>query len=152
MALSRIWSAFIIIAVLIASYKFFSGKEKTIFTSMVTGKAGDSVHLKGPEKYIDDRYRLSMDTIKLVEDKGKKLIYKNEDGKIAAIKIQTANGIVETCKDAVNICIGLIGIMALFMGFMAIAEKAGGMRLLSRIIGPFFTKLFPDVPKGHPAH
>jgi spore maturation protein SpmA len=71
---------------------------------------------------------------------------------VVTSKVQQANGIIETCKDAVNICIGLIGIMTLFMGFMSIAEKAGGMNLLSRIIGPFFSKLFPDVPKGHPAH
>ncbi len=37
------------------------------------------------------------------------------------------------------------------MGFLAIAEKAGGIRFLSRIIGPFFSKIFPEVPKGHPA-
>lgn len=61
------------------------------------------------------------------------------------------DGIIETCKVAVNICIGLIGIMALFMGFMGIAEKAGGINLLSRIIAPFFSKIFPDLPKGHPA-
>jgi len=61
------------------------------------------------------------------------------------------NGIIETCTGAVNICIGLIGIMALFMGFMGIAEKAGGINVLSRIIGPFFSKIFPDLPKGHPA-
>ncbi len=42
--------------------------------------------------------------------------------------------------------------MALFMGFMSIAEKAGGIRFLSKIVGPFFSKLFPEVPKGHPAH
>lgn len=61
------------------------------------------------------------------------------------------DGVIETCWTAVNICLKLIGIMALFMGFMSIAERAGGIRVLSRIIGPFFSKLFPDVPKGHPA-
>ncbi|HWJ92157.1 MAG TPA: nucleoside recognition domain-containing protein, partial [Flavisolibacter sp.] len=61
------------------------------------------------------------------------------------------DGIIETCKSAVTISIGLIGIMALFMGFMSIAERAGGIRLLSRIIGPFFSKLFPELPKDHPA-
>jgi len=65
--------------------------------------------------------------------------------------IRKADGIIETCKGAVNISIGLIGIMALFMGFMTIAERAGGIRFLSRIIGPFFSKLFPEIPKGHPA-
>ena len=62
-----------------------------------------------------------------------------------------ADGIIETCKSAVNIAIGLIGIMTLFIGFMSIAERAGGIRLLSRIIGPFFSKLFPELPKDHPA-
>src|SRR4029079_259935 len=52
---------------------------------------------------------------------------------------------------AVTISLGLIGIMALFMGFMSIAERAGGIRLLSRVIGPFFSKLFPEIPKDHPA-
>jgi spore maturation protein SpmA len=37
------------------------------------------------------------------------------------------------------------------MGLMAIAEKAGGIRLLSRLIAPFFSRLFPEIPKGHPA-
>jgi spore maturation protein SpmA len=41
--------------------------------------------------------------------------------------------------------------MTLFMGFMSIAEKAGGINLLSRFIQPFFSKLFPDIPKNHPA-
>jgi len=41
--------------------------------------------------------------------------------------------------------------LALFMGFLSIAEKAGGVRLLSRLIWPFFSRIFPEVPKGHPA-
>ena len=48
-------------------------------------------------------------------------------------------------------CLKLIGILGLFIGFNNIAEKAGGIRLLSRIVGPFFSKLFPDIPKGHPS-
>jgi spore maturation protein SpmA/spore maturation protein SpmB len=60
-------------------------------------------------------------------------------------------GIIDTCKTAINIAIGLIGIMSLFMGLMRIAENAGGIRMLSRLIGPFFSRLFPEIPKGHPA-
>lgn len=61
------------------------------------------------------------------------------------------DGIIQTCWTAVELCIKLIGILALFMGFMSIAERAGGIRLLSRIVGPFFSKLFPEIPKGHPS-
>jgi spore maturation protein SpmA/spore maturation protein SpmB len=64
---------------------------------------------------------------------------------------QNADGIIETCTHAVTLALGLIGIMALFMGLVSIAEQAGGMRFLARITGPFFSRLFPDLPKGHPA-
>src|SRR5260221_10230150 len=41
--------------------------------------------------------------------------------------------------------------MAFFMGLIGIAEQAGGVRLLARITGPFFSKLFPELPHNHPA-
>jgi spore maturation protein SpmA/spore maturation protein SpmB len=66
-------------------------------------------------------------------------------------RVQKADGIIGTCSAAVTLALGLIGIMALFMGLVSIAEAAGGMRFLARITGPFFSKLFPDVPPGHPA-
>lgn len=70
---------------------------------------------------------------------------------VKTIGMRPVDGIFETCKSAVNISINLIGIMTLFMGFMSIAERAGGIRFLSRIIGPFFSKLFPELPRDHPA-
>lgn len=152
MALSRIWSAFIIIAILVAGFKFLAvDGDQQIFTQMVIGKNGDSVKVK--EQSVDitaPAVLQALDTQSRVK-KGN-LIYKKEGEKVVAIKPQKVNGIIETCKDAVNICIGLIGVMTLFMGIMTIAEKAGGIRFLSRIIGPFFSKIFPDVPKEHPAH
>ena len=69
----------------------------------------------------------------------------------APAKVQKADGIIETCRGAVTLSLGLIGIMALFMGLLGIAEAAGGIRFLSRIVGPFFSRLFPEVPPGHPA-
>jgi spore maturation protein SpmA/spore maturation protein SpmB len=151
MALSRIWSAFIIIAITVAAVKFFGGfGEKQIFSSMIIGKSGDTLQVK-EQSLSASRLDLvkALDTMSRVKEG--KTIYKKEGEKLVTLKTQNANGVIETCKDAVNICIGLIGIMALFMGFMSIAEKAGGVNLLSRIIGPFFSKLFPELPKGHPA-
>lgn len=109
MALSRIWSAFIIIAIVVAAIRCFFMGESDIFSWMVIGKASDPAN---------------------------------------PLKI---DGIVETCWVGVEICLRLIGILTLFIGFMSIAERAGGVRLLARIVGPFFSKLFPQVPKGHPA-
>ncbi len=109
MALSRIWSGFIIVAIVVAGIKSFFFGQTEIFSWMVIGKADDPTNLTG------------------------------------------VNGIIETCWTAVELCFRLIGILALFMGFMSIAERAGGIRLLSRIVGPFFSKLFPEIPKGHPS-
>lgn len=61
------------------------------------------------------------------------------------------DGVFESANTGVQISIGLIGIMALFLGFMNVGEKAGAIRFLSRIVGPFFNKLFPELPKNHPA-
>jgi spore maturation protein SpmA len=151
MALSRIWSAFVLIAFLVAVFKYFSGNgERQIFSNMVIGKSGDSVQVKElPLEKANIAVVAALDTVSRVKDD--KLIYKREGDKVIAIKVQNANGIIQTCKDAVDICLGLIGVLALFMGFMTIAERAGGVNVLSRWMGPFFTKLFPEVPKGHPA-
>ncbi|MCK0472177.1 nucleoside recognition domain-containing protein [Halalkalibacter sp. APA_J-10(15)] len=54
-------------------------------------------------------------------------------------------------KDAVTICIGLISILVFWLGLMRIAEVAGMLRGLSRLMEPFVRKIFPEVPKGHPA-
>lgn len=152
MALSRIWSAFIIIAIFVAGIKCItSADSKMIFNKMVVGKSGDTTNTK----FIDSANLPAAVATILLTGKDTKIgeikYAKLADGKFITYKEQNANGILNTCRDAVEICIGLIGIMALFIGFMSIAEKAGGINLLSRIIGPFFTKVFPDVPKGHPA-
>lgn len=63
------------------------------------------------------------------------------------------NSSFDMAKFAVmDICLPLVGIMSLWLGFMNIGEKAGAIRFLSRIVGPFFSKLFPGVPKDHPVN
>ncbi|TBR19211.1 MAG: spore maturation protein [Chitinophagaceae bacterium] len=109
MALSRIWSAFIILAIGVACIQAFVLGDASIFKWMVIGKADD---IANPLK---------------------------------------VDGVIQTCKNAIELAINLVGIMTLFMGFMSIAERAGGIRLLSKIIGPFFGKLFPEIPKNHPS-
>src|SRR5579863_6382360 len=122
MALSRIWAAFILISIVVAAVRYVCvPADKEIFSQMVTGKLGD--------------------TIRVV----------TAAPQAPGYKLQKADGIIGTCSYSVTLAIGLIGIMALFMGLVSIAEAAGGMRFLARITGPFFSKLFPDVPKGHPA-
>ena len=47
------------------------------------------------------------------------------------------------------VALPLAGVMTLWLGLMNIGEKAGAIRFLSRIVGPFFSKLFPEIPKNH---
>ncbi|MFN8248644.1 MAG: nucleoside recognition domain-containing protein [Ferruginibacter sp.] len=152
MALSRIWSAFIIIAIFVGSYKLiFRADHKTIYSTMVTGKSGDTVKISSKDSsFIAKDILRYLDSNKVYTAGDVKMI-KTGNGEVLSYRIQSADGIIETCKTAVNLCIGLIGILALFMGILTIAEKAGGIRFLSRLIGPFFSRIFPDVPKGHPA-
>jgi spore maturation protein A len=60
-------------------------------------------------------------------------------------------GAVESAAAAVQIAIGLVGIMALWLGIMRIAEAAGLVALLGRLLRPLMRWLFPEVPAGHPA-
>lgn len=59
--------------------------------------------------------------------------------------------VTDSAKTAVEIAIGLVGIMALWLGLMKIAEEAGMIRVISRVLSPLLRFLFPDVPKDHPA-
>jgi spore maturation protein A len=58
---------------------------------------------------------------------------------------------IDAAGSSVTIAIGLIGIMALWLGIMKIAEDSGLMALAARVITPLLKRLFPDIPAGHPA-
>lgn len=62
------------------------------------------------------------------------------------------NSTFEYAEISVNIAIYLIGVMTLWLGIMKIGEVGGAVNVLARIVGPFFNKLFPDLPKNHPAY
>ncbi|GAA4307714.1 nucleoside recognition domain-containing protein [Mucilaginibacter gynuensis] len=65
---------------------------------------------------------------------------------------QMVEGMFNSSKASVmDIALPLLGNMAFWLGIMNIGEKAGAINFLSRIVGPFFQRLFPDVPKNHPA-
>lgn len=181
MALSRIWSAFVIVAILVAGIRKING-DKTIFSRMVVGKSSDkydSVYYyavgQPTRQGLSERYpelmkeygfhrTLDLKQARLVVSDGLAadsvaLLQSMQPGLEAYTytgmqrkMVRKVDGIIETAKNAIlDIIFPLIGILALFMGFLSIAEKAGGVRFLSRIIGPFFSRIFPDIPKGHPA-
>lgn len=152
MVLSRIWSAFIIIAIVVAGTKYLSTDHyKEIFNDMVVGKGGDTIKIsQQPIASFSPEIRNHLQRNPDYEQSH--IHYKKDSlNNVNVYRIQSTDGVIGTSETAVKICLNLIGIMALFMGFMSIAEKAGGINLLSRIIQPFFSKLFPEIPKNHPS-
>ena len=53
-------------------------------------------------------------------------------------------------KTAFEISLGLTGVLTLWLGIMKVGEKGGVVNVLARVLSPVFTRLFPDIPKGHP--
>jgi len=60
------------------------------------------------------------------------------------------NSTFDSAKTAFEISIGLTGVLSLWMGIMKIGEQGGLIRLFARLLSPVLTKIFPDIPKGHP--
>ena len=72
-------------------------------------------------------------------------------GGITGSMDEVTKGAIDSAKLAVEIAIVLIGIMAMWLGIMRIAEKAGLIRALARAVKPLMKRLFPEVPAEHPA-
>ncbi|HQB28709.1 MAG TPA: nucleoside recognition domain-containing protein [Paludibacter sp.] len=61
------------------------------------------------------------------------------------------NATFDSAKTGFEISLGLTGVLALWLGIMKIGENGGIIKAFSRLVGPFFSKIFPDIPKDHPA-
>ena len=64
---------------------------------------------------------------------------------------EVGQGALDAAKASVNLAIGLVGYIALFLGLMKVVEEAGGLAFMARLIRPVLIRLFPDVPPDHPA-
>lgn len=62
------------------------------------------------------------------------------------------NGTFADAKTGFELSLGLTGVMTLWLGLMKVGEKGGVVQLLSKAVGPFFQKLFPEIPKNHPVN
>ena len=74
--------------------------------------------------------------------------YLSGDAAIFSLVMKAA---FDSAKTAFEVALGLTGIMCLWLGVMKIGEKAGFLSVMARWLGPLFVRIFPDVPRGHPA-
>lgn len=75
------------------------------------------------------------------------IIFAMVNGKMAEVN----EAIIQSASDAVTLSIGLISILVFWLGIMKIAEEAGILNVMSKLMRPFILKLFPEIPKDHPA-
>src|SRR5689334_13280209 len=61
------------------------------------------------------------------------------------------NATFSMAKTGFELSIGLTGVMTLWLGLMKIGERGGMISILSRLVSPFFARLFPEIPRDHPA-
>ena len=76
-----------------------------------------------------------------------RLVFMGDTGVFPAMMDST----FASSKTAFEISLGLTGVLSLWLGIMKIGEKGGVVDALSRLLSPVFVRLFPDIPKGHPA-
>ena len=69
-------------------------------------------------------------------------------GNVAAV----TNAAIDSSKEAITLCLTMLGVMSFWMGIMEIATEAGIIQWLSRILGPAIRYLFPNIPKEHEAN
>ena len=70
----------------------------------------------------------------------------------AAIFTEIMQSTFDMAALSVEVAIGLVGVLCLWLGFFRIAEKSGLINVLARVLEPLFTRLMPDVPRGHASH
>lgn len=70
----------------------------------------------------------------------------------AEIFNELVNSTFANAKTGFEISLGLTGVLTLWMGLMKIGENGGMIAIMSKVIGPFFRKIFPDLPRNHPAY
>lgn len=64
---------------------------------------------------------------------------------------EIVNSTFDMSKTGAEISLGLIGLMTFWLGIMKVGEKGGMINIFAKIVGPFFSKIFPEIPKNHPA-
>ncbi len=64
---------------------------------------------------------------------------------------QLTEGMIQSAKGSMELAIGLVGVMAFFLGLMKVAEEGGLLKMIARLVRPLMVRLFPDVPADHPA-
>jgi spore maturation protein SpmA len=158
MALSRFWSYIIVLSAIYIFYMLGSGQMYTL-GSLVNGKQNDptivsEVEAKQIQQGDTALFAVLQATKVYANTNGDTTYHLMDNGivQIAAGK-QAADGIFPTCKNTImDIWLPLIGYLTFFCGLLNLLNDSNAITKLANLLSPFFAKIFPELPKGHPAY
>lgn len=158
MALSRFWSYIIVLSVVYLFYMLFAGKLYTI-GNVVNGKQNDPVvvaELTAAQLQQTDTAFLAQLVLAKSEgvQKGDSVFVLQDNATISVYHgRQAADGIFATCKNTImDIWLPLIGYLTFFCGLLHLLNDSNAIEKMARLLSPFFVRIFPELPKGHPAY
>ncbi|MCC7533566.1 MAG: spore maturation protein [Bacteroidia bacterium] len=156
MALSRFWSFIITLSVLFIFYLMLSGKLYTL-GGIVNGKQHDPIVLNEIEKTklaVQDPVLLEQLSVSKTVLRNDTTFHLLDNGivQLSTAKL-AADGIFPTCKNTImDIWLPLIGYLTFFCGLLNLLNDSNATEKLAKVLSPFFVRIFPDLPKGHPAY
>ncbi len=156
MALSRFWSYIIVLSALFLFYLLATDKLYTL-GGIVNGKQNDPVvmtEVEATEFALKDTalYHTLMSAKTAAIGDTTYSLLDNGVVQISAAK-QAADGIFPTCKNTImDIWLPLIGYLTFFCGLLNLLNDSNAITKLAGVLSPFFAKIFPELPKGHPAY
>ncbi|MCK6609533.1 MAG: spore maturation protein [Bacteroidia bacterium] len=156
MALSRFWSWMLVSSTLFIFWVLFTGKLFSL-NGLVNGKQGDPVPvgqyqagLMLADSAFEAELAKSRDGITRADS-----LYKLSDKGVVEVFAgkQAADGIFPTCKNTIiDIWLPLIGYLTFFCGLLNLLSDSNATAKLAGVMAPFFARIFPEIPKGHPAY
>jgi len=158
MVLSRFWSAIIVCSLLYIFVLLVSGRLYTI-GHLVNGKQNDPLVVSEiPAAELQQRdpalYANIVSNRATGFQSGDSLYQLSDNGVVQVSKgRQAADGIFPTCKNTIlDLWLPLIGYLTFFCGLLNLLNDSNALAKLARVLTPLFVRIFPELPRGHPAY
>jgi spore maturation protein SpmA/spore maturation protein SpmB len=158
MALSRFWSYIIVCSVVYIFFMLGTGRLYTL-SSLVNGKQNDPTIVAelaaSSIQQSDTALYTALLANKTASSGSGDTLYNMLDNGIVQICVgkQAADGIFPTCKNTImDIWLPLIGYLTFFCGLLNLLNDSNAITKLAGVLSPFFVRVFPELPKGHPAY
>ncbi|MFN9110845.1 MAG: spore maturation protein, partial [Bacteroidota bacterium] len=158
MALSRFWTYIIIISITYIMVMLTTGNIYSL-SSIINGKQNDPLVIREftltDIQQQDTALHQLLLTQKVVAVNGTDSSYHlNNSGTVQLVNgAQPADGIFQTCKNTMfDLWLPLIGYLTFFCGLLNLLNDSNATQKLAKLLTPVFARIFPDLPKGHPAY